>query len=58
MSSVHGGGEPHPAGGPDAWKQGTVVRLSGWALMAEVQTRVRRREHLSPDVVIESDEDA
>lgn len=59
MSSVHGGGEPQDAaGGAAAWKQGTVVRLSGWALMAEVQTRVRRRERLSPDVVVESEDDA
>jgi hypothetical protein len=26
-----------------------VVRLSGWALMAEVQTKVRRRERDSDD---------
>jgi hypothetical protein len=45
MSSVHGGGEPNDEAGADgAWRQGTVVRLSGWALMAEVQTKVRRRE--------------
>ena len=43
MSSVHGGGEPNDSA-EGAWKQGTVVRLSGWALMAEVQTKVRRRE--------------
>ena len=55
MSSVHGGGEPNEAAG--GWKQGTVVRLSGWALMAEVQTKVRRRERLSSDVVVESDSD-
>jgi len=42
MGSVHGGGEPNEAGG--GWKAGTVVRLTGWALMAEVQTKVRRRE--------------
>jgi hypothetical protein len=45
MSSVHGGGEPNDAGDPpNAWIQGTVVRITGWALMAEVQTKVRRRE--------------
>jgi hypothetical protein len=46
MSSVHGSGEPNEAtsGG---WKAGTVVRLTGWALMAEVQTKVRRRERLT-----------
>ncbi|HEY7232762.1 MAG TPA: DUF1707 domain-containing protein [Gemmatimonadaceae bacterium] len=43
MSSVHGGGEPS-AKGDAGWKAGTVVRLTGWALMAEVQTKVRRRE--------------
>jgi hypothetical protein len=45
MGSVHGGGEPDDerAGGA-AWRSATVVRLSGWALMAEVQTKVRRRE--------------
>ncbi|HKW11088.1 MAG TPA: DUF1707 domain-containing protein [Gemmatimonadaceae bacterium] len=43
MSSVHGGGEPN-AKGDAGWKAGTVVRLTGWALMAEVQTKVRRRE--------------
>ena len=54
MSSVHGGGEPSD---PDdrattdssGWRQGTVIRLSGWALMAEVQTKVRRRERLPGD---------
>ena len=48
MSSVRGGGEPneHTVGG---WKAGTVVRLTGWALMAEVQTKVRRREVLPSD---------
>ncbi|HKW46349.1 MAG TPA: DUF1707 domain-containing protein [Gemmatimonadaceae bacterium] len=46
MGSVHGGGEPgDEAGG--GWKAGTVVRLTGWALMAEVQTKVRRRERLT-----------
>jgi len=43
MSSVHGGGEPN-AKGDESWKSGTVIRLTGWALMAEVQTKVRRRE--------------
>jgi hypothetical protein len=48
MSSVHGGGEPNDesSGG---WKAGTVVRLTGWALMAEVQTKVRRRERRPDD---------
>ena len=55
MSSVRGGGEPNEAAG--GWKQGTVVRLSGWAVMAEVQTKVRRREKLSPDVTVESEGD-
>lgn len=55
MSSVHGGGEPNEAAG--GWRQGTVVRLSGWAVMAEVQTKVRRRERLSSEVVVESDSD-
>jgi hypothetical protein len=57
MSSVHGGGEPADSAGPNgAWKQGTVVRLSGWALMAEVQTKVRRREKISRDIVIDSED--
>lgn len=43
MSSVHGGGEPNEREAA-GWKAGTVVRLTGWALMAEVQTKVRRRE--------------
>ena len=51
MSSVHGGGEPsdpedRAATDSSGWRQGTVIRLSGWALMAEVQTKVRRRERL------------
>jgi hypothetical protein len=54
MSSVHGGGEPseaeeRAATDSSGWRQGTVVRLSGWALMAEVQTKVRRRERLPGD---------
>jgi len=48
MSSVRGGGEPNVGGGEE-WKTGTVVRLSGWVLMAEVQTKVRRREHTSEE---------
>jgi hypothetical protein len=48
MSSVRGSGEPN-AGGGEEWKTGTVVRLSGWALMAEVQTKVRRRERPSEE---------
>lgn len=59
MGSVRGGGEPDEARGPGGgWKQGTVIRLSGWALMAEVQTKVRRRERPSSDVVVESEGDA
>ena len=46
MGSVHGGGEPNEGAGA-GWKAGTVVRLTGWALMAEVQTKVRRRERLT-----------
>jgi hypothetical protein len=58
MGSVRGGGEPADSAGPNgAWKQGTVVRLSGWALMAEVQTKVRRREKISRDIVIDSEDD-
>jgi hypothetical protein len=54
MSSVRGGGEPNDSkGGANAWRQGTVVRLSGWALMAEVQTKVRRRERALPQEVEE-----
>lgn len=44
MGSVHGGGAPDQAPGAPPWRAGTVVRLSGWALMAEVQVKVRRRE--------------
>jgi len=59
MASVRGGGEPNDAGGPGgAWREGTVIRLTGWVLMAEIQTKVRRREQLSRDVVIESEDDA
>lgn len=43
MGSVHGGGEPNERES-EGWRAGTVVRLTGWALMAEVQTKVRRRE--------------
>jgi DUF1707 SHOCT-like domain/Cell wall-active antibiotics response LiaF, C-terminal len=58
MSSVRGSGEPNAATDPQgAWRNGTVVRLSGWALMAEVQTKVRRREQISPDVVVESEDE-
>jgi hypothetical protein len=54
MSSVHGGGEPNDSPDPErheagGWRQGTVIRLSGWAVMAEVQTKVRRRERLPGD---------
>lgn len=59
MGSVGGGGEPNDAAGPNGgWKEGTVIRLTGWAVMAEVQTKVRRRERLSSDVVVESEDDA
>ena len=59
MGSVRGGGEPNDAGGAGGgWQQGTVIRLTGWALMAEVQTKVRRRERLSRDVVVESEDEA
>jgi len=59
MASVRGGGEPNDAGGPGGgWKEGTVIRLTGWVLMAEIQTKVRRREQLSNDVIIESEDDA
>jgi hypothetical protein len=59
MGSVHGEGEPNEAGDQGGgWTQGTVIRLSGWALMAEVRTKVRRRERLSNNVVIESEDDA
>ena len=58
MGSVRGGGQPNESGGQGGgWKEGTVIRLTGWALMAEVQTKVRRRERLSNDVVIESEDD-
>ena len=59
MGSVRGGGEPNEAAARGGgWKQGTVIRLTGWAIMAEVQTKVRRRERLSSDVVVESEDDA
>jgi len=45
MGSVGGGGEPDDeTRGAPAWQSNTVLRLSGWVLMAEVQTRVRRVE--------------
>ena len=45
MGSVGGGGEPEDARhGAPAWKSDTVLRVSGWAVMAEVQTHVRRLE--------------
>jgi hypothetical protein len=50
MSSVSGGSEPaEERGGAPAWRAGTVVRISGWAMMAEVQTKVRRRERDADD---------
>lgn len=45
MSSVHAAGEPDDdRHGGTAWRSDTVIRLSGWAVMAEIQTKVRRRE--------------
>ena len=45
MASVGGGSEPaSERAGVPAWQGATVVRLTGFALMAEVQTKVRRRE--------------
>ena len=45
MGSVSGGGEPDDESrGAQAWRSDTVVRLTGWALMAEIQTVVRRVE--------------
>ena len=45
MSSVIGGSEPaDQRAGLPAWQGATVVRLTGYAMMAEVQTKVRRRE--------------
>jgi hypothetical protein len=44
MGSVHGGGEPDSTPGTPNWRAGTVVRLTGWACMAEVSVKVRRRE--------------
>ena len=59
MASVAGGGAPNESAGPGGgWKEGTVIRLTGWAVMAEVQTKVRRRERLSSDVVVESEDDS
>jgi hypothetical protein len=44
MGSVHGGGEPDATPDVPNWRAGTVVRLTGWACMAEVSVKVRRRE--------------
>ena len=45
MGSVSGGGEPEDESrGATAWRSNTVLRLTGWVLMAEVQTVVRRVE--------------
>jgi uncharacterized protein DUF1707/cell wall-active antibiotic response 4TMS protein YvqF len=49
MGSVHGGGEPDATPGVPNWRAGTVVRLSGWACMAEVAVKVRRREKPESD---------
>lgn len=57
MGSVGGGSEPDDEKrGAPAWRSGTVVRLSGWALMAEVQVKVRRRERDASDDDSESSE--
>lgn len=42
MASVGGGSEPDDSQS-SAWRSGTVIRLTGWATMAEVQTKVVRR---------------
>lgn len=45
MASVTGASEPRRAAeGESAWRSETVIRLTGWAVMAEVQTKVRHRE--------------
>lgn len=44
MGSVHGDGAPDDTPGAPAWRSGTVVRLTGWACMAEVAVKVRKRE--------------
>ena len=49
MASVHGGGEPDATPGSANWRSGTVVRLTGWACMAEVTVKVRRREKPETD---------
>lgn len=49
MGSVHGGGEPDSTPGAPGWRSGTVVRLTGWAFMAEVSVKVRRRERPETD---------
>ena len=50
MANLSGGSEPeYDRAGASTWRTTTVVRLSGWALMAEVQIRVRRRELLAGD---------
>jgi hypothetical protein len=56
MGSVRGGGEPADERRGPAWRSGTVLRLSGWALMAEVQTKVRRREKRESDAEEEYDD--
>jgi hypothetical protein len=42
MASVVGGSEPDNNQSA-AWRSGTVIRLTGWATMAEVQTKVVKR---------------
>lgn len=50
MASVHGGSEPRDSrSGLPAWQSDTVIRLTGWAVMAEVKTVVRRREERDED---------
>lgn len=49
MGSVHGGAEADATPGAPSWRTGTVVRLTGWACMAEVSVKVRRRERTTED---------
>jgi uncharacterized protein DUF1707/cell wall-active antibiotic response 4TMS protein YvqF len=44
MGTVHGDGAPDDTPGAPARRPGTVVRLTGWACMAEVSVKVRKRE--------------
>ena len=57
MGSVRGSGEPEDERrGVPAWRSGTVIRLTGWALMAEVATKVRRRERDARDADDQDDD--